>query len=139
MDPNASWTKIVQGAAALLEHTSGLSPNRGTSEHLDRTLDLGEDLAAAIADLCEWLNKGGYPPDVLVPRTEAGPMQGIDVIARLTAVIEPMQADPNAKLAALAYLFEQTARRSGLNVAQATDLLCTAWARGDGLNRKSGS
>ena len=66
-------------------------------------------------------------------------MQGIDVIARLTAVIEPMQADPNAKLAALAYLFEQTARRSGLNVAQATDLLCTAWARGDGLHRNSGS
>ncbi len=141
MDPNASWTKIVEGAKEILERSTGLGSgeNRGTTEYLDRTAELGEELAENIANLCEWLNKGGFPPDVLVPRAEAGPMQGIDVIARLTAVIEPMQADPNAKLAALAYIFEQTARRAGLNVAQAVDLLCTAWARGDGLNKKSGS
>ena len=42
MDPNARWTKIVEGAKSLLEHTSVLSPNRGTSEHLDRSLEFGE-------------------------------------------------------------------------------------------------
>lgn len=141
MDPNASWTKIVEGAKQLLERATGRGSgeNRGTLAYLDRTAELGEELAENIANLCEWLNKGGFPPDVLVPRAETGLMQGIDVIARLTAVIEPMQADPNAKLAALAYIFEQTARRAGLNVAQAVDLLCTAWARGDALTEKRGS
>jgi hypothetical protein len=142
MDPNVTWTQIVEGAQKILERSIGLAEpgeNRGAVEYRDRTAELGEVLAEHIANLCEWLNKGGFPPDVLVPRAEAGPLQGIDVIARLTAVIEPMQADPNAKLAALAYLFEQTARRAGLNVAQAVDLLCTAWARGESLNKKSGS
>lgn len=136
MDPNACWTQIVEGAKEILEHEARTAPSVEKTEEGDQ---LGYALAEKVAHLCEWLNRGGFPPDVLVPRAEAGPVQGIDVIARLTAVIEPMQADPNAKLAALAYLFEQTARREGLNVAQATDLLCTAWARGDSLSKRSGS
>jgi len=133
MDPNASWTQIVTDAKEILERYAGFKECREPTAGMDRTTEVSLDLAANIAALCEWLNRGGFPPDVFVPRPETGPLQGIDIIVRLNALIQPMQADPNAKLAALIYVFEQTARSAGLNVAQAVDLLCSAWARGDAM------
>lgn len=133
MDPNARWTMIVANAKEILERYAGFKECGEPTAGMDRTTEVSLDLAANIAALCEWLNNGGVPPDVLVPAPEHGPLQGIDIIARLSALMVPMQADPNAKIAALIYVFEQTARGAGLNVAQAVDLLCSAWARGDAL------
>lgn len=134
MNPNEGWQKIVEGAKQVLSHFPlGDDEADRTTQ---RILEDGAALAQAVAQLCEWLNAGGHPPDVLVPpQVPRGPLTGVAVIERLRPLLDALRADPDAKLAALVYLTEQTARKAGYNVAQTADLLYGAWARGDRLGQ----
>jgi len=54
MDPNVAWKTAVTAAEHWIE-AQDLDSSDG--EH-----EIAADLANAVADLAEWLDKGGFPP-----------------------------------------------------------------------------